>query len=349
MNGEKGVHKTKKPILNVLRGEKPGRRPVWLMRQAGRYLPEYRDLRSKAENFLNLCLTPEWASEITLQPIRRFDFDAAILFADILLIPYALGQKLEFREGEGPVLETVSDEDSIARLKYDDRKLLPVYETLNLVKTKLPEKTALIGFCGAPWTVACYMIDGNSRDDFAAARSWVKNRPELLDKLIETLIAASESYLSQQIEAGAECLQIFDSWAGLLPAADFRRFVIEPTKNLVARMKNKYPHIPIIGFPREAGENYAPYIRETGVDAVSIDPHIDLSYARRELQGVKPLQGNLAPELLLQGGDPMQKALAAIMETMGPAHIVNLGHGVLPPTPVEHVADLVKIVRNFGI
>jgi uroporphyrinogen decarboxylase len=347
MIGEKQVEKTDKPVLDVLCGNVPERRPVWLMRQAGRYLPEYRDLRAKAENFLNLCLTPAWAGEITMQPVRRFDFDAAILFADILLIPFALGQKLEFPEGEGPALETVDDEKGIARLNYDDRKLLPVYETLDGVKSQLREKTTLIGFCGAPWTVACYMIDGNSRANFAKARSWVKEQPESLAKLVDILVSASEDYLSRQIEAGAEALQIFDSWAGLLSAEDFRRWVIEPTQKLATRMKSRYPHIPIIGFPREAGDSYRPYILETGLDAVSIDQHVDLDYATRELQTVKPLQGNLDPELLLKGGADMKAGLGKIMNTFGNKHIINLGHGVLPQTPPEHVAELVKFARNF--
>jgi uroporphyrinogen decarboxylase len=343
----KQVHETGKPILEVLNRKKPNRNPVWLMRQAGRYLPEYRDLRAKARNFLDLCLTPEWAAEITLQPIRRFDFDAAILFADILLIPYALGQKLEFREGEGPVLEALDDENSISRLQYDDKKLSAVYETLDRVKNRLPQKTALIGFCGAPWTVACYMIDGNSRESFSKTKSWALQKPELLTKLTDRLIDASEIYLSAQIEAGAEIVQIFDSWAGLLSPGDFRRRVIEPTKKLASRMKKRYPHIPIIGFPREAGNNYHPYILEAGVDAVSLDQHVDLDYAKRALQSVRPLQGNLDPALLVKGGKEMKAGLEKIMTTFGPTHIVNLGHGVVPETPPEHVAELVKFVHSF--
>lgn len=340
------MYKTGKPILEILQGKEPSRRPVWLMRQAGRYLPEYRDLRSKSKNFLNMCLTPPTAAEITLQPIRRFDFDAAILFADILLIPYALGQKLEFRETEGPVLENL-DATALDKLVYNTEKLTPVYETLNRVKPDLPSHTTLIGFCGAPWTVAAYMIDGNSRNNFAEAKSWLKNQPHLLSQLIETLISASETYLTAQINAGAEALQIFDSWAGLLSPEDFRTWVIEPTKKLVANVKKHHPHIPIIGFPREAGANYAPYIRETAVDAVSIDQFIDINQAKQDLQPIKPLQGNLAPELLVKGGDDMKKSLANIMSTFGTKHIINLGHGVVPQTPPEHVAELVKYIREF--
>ncbi len=341
------MHKTDKPILNVLQGIKPKRRPVWLMRQAGRYLPEYRELRAKSKNFLNMCLTPELATEITLQPIRRFDFDAAILFADILLIPYALGLSLEFREGEGPVLQKVANENDIEHLVYDDQKLQPVYQTLGMVGKKLPELTTLIGFCGAPWTVACYMIDGNSRNNFADAKTWLRDKPKLLQRLINILIDASEKYLSRQIEAGAEALQIFDSWAGLLSAEDFNRWVIAPTKELVSRIKKRYPHIPIIGFPREAGDDYAPYIRGTGVDGMSIDQSVDIRRAQRDWQAVKPLQGNLDPALLVTGGSAMHKALADILMVFGPKHIINLGHGVVPQTPPDHVADLVKFVRDF--
>ena len=339
--------KSDKPILQVLKGEKPDRLPVWLMRQAGRYLPEYRKLRIQAGNFLDLCLTPKWASEITLQPIRRFGFDAAILFADILLIPMALGVKLEFRKGEGPVLPVIEDEKAIACLKLTPEKLAPVYETLRLVKNQLPKETALIGFCGAPWTVAAYMIDGSSRDNFTKAKNWVAHKPKDLAKLIDVLIDASEIYLCAQIEAGAEVLQLFDSWAGLLKPDDFRRWVIEPTQKLVSRVKKKHPQIPIIGFPREAGEGYYAYIRETGVDALSIDQHVDLTYAKRKLQSVKPLQGNLDPELLVKGGTDMKKALDGILKNLGPSHIVNLGHGVVPQTPVEHVAQLVEHVRRY--
>lgn len=343
------MNKSGKPILDVLSGKEPVRRPVWLMRQAGRYLPEYRDLRAKAKNFLNLCLTPEWATEITLQPIRRFDMDAAILFADILLVPYALGQKLDYREGEGPVLQTVTSANDIDRMVYNDAMVKAVYETVTSVKSKLPALTTLIGFCGAPWTVACYMIDGNSKNDFSLAKTWASQQPELLASLIDRLIDASVTYLSHQIDAGAEALQIFDSWAGLLDGPEFRRFVIEPTARLVSRLKALYPHIPIIGFPREAGENYGAYVRETGVDGMSIDQKVDVAVAKRDLQAVKPLQGNLPPELLVAGGDAMKTSLKKIMDTFGTRHIVNLGHGVVPETPPEHVADLVRTVRDFRV
>ncbi len=341
------MDKSRKPIIDVLNGHIPDQTPVWLMRQAGRYLPEYRDLRAKSKNFLNLCLTPDLATEITLQPIRRFGLDAAILFADILLVPMAMGVNLQFLEGEGPVLEQQENAASIDYLSYDDQKVSAVFETVRRVAGSLSDKTALIGFCGAPWTVACYMIDGNSQNDFERAKKWAKEQPELLQKLINRLIDASERYLSAQIEAGAEVLQIFDSWAGLLSGADFTRFVVEPTKELVTRLKKNYPHVPIIGFPREAKDGYAPYVRQTGVDAMSIDQSVDLDWAKKELQAIKPLQGNLDPALLVKGGVEMKAGLEKILTTMGPRHIINLGHGVVPQTPVEHVAELVQFVREF--
>ena len=342
------MSKIEKPILNVLGGKKPSRTPVWLMRQAGRYLPEYRDLRSKAKDFLNLCLTPDYATEVTLQPIRRFNFDAAILFADILLVPMALGANLKFREGEGPILDAIQDEKSIEALHFENSRVLPVYETLARVKKELPAETTLIGFCGAPWTVACYMIDGNSKGGFKTARLWAAEKPELLSKLITVLLDASETYLSNQIEAGAETLQIFDSWAGLLKDKSFDRFVIAPTKELIRRIKGKYPHIKIIGFPREADQKgYYDYAHETGIDGLSIDFNLDLDYAKKTLQSLKPLQGNLDPALLVKGGDQMKFALEKILKTFGPQHILNLGHGVVPETPPENVGELVKFVHTF--
>ena len=339
----------RKPILNVLQGQVPEHIPVWLMRQAGRYLQEYRDLRAKSKNFLNLCLNSDLATEITLQPIRRYDLDAAIIFADILLIPMALGLSLEFREGEGPVLQKIENETFLNTLVYEAEKLSAVFETVRRVKAALPEKTTLIGFCGAPWTVACYMIDGHSKNEFSLSKSWVRERPEVLQKLLSCLIDASEKYLEEQIKAGAEVLQIFDSWAGLLSGKDFTRFIIKPTHELVARLKKKYPYIPLIGFPRGAGENYASYIRQTGVDALSIDQTVDLDFAQSELQIFKPLQGNLDPALLVRGGSEMLKAMEKILTKLGPLHIANLGHGVLPETPPENVAELVKFIKGFRL
>lgn len=342
------MSKIEKPLLTVLQGKTSDHTPVWLMRQAGRYLPEYRELRAKAKNFLNLCLNPEWATEITLQPIRRFGFDAAILFADILLVPMALGAGLEFREGEGPVLELIDNQNRIDQLKYDNSKVLAVYETLTRVKKELPNKTTLIGFCGAPWTVACYMIDGNSKGGFANSKRWVAEKSPLLGNLIGTLVDASEIYLSNQIEAGAEVLQIFDSWGGLLQGGDFERWVIEPTRDLVSRIKSKYPHIPIIGFPREATPaDYKNYAQRTGVNGLSIDYDLAIDFAKNNLQPLTVLQGNLDPDVLVKGGSEMLKAAEKILTTFGPRHIFNLGHGVVPQTPPEHVAELVKFVQGY--
>jgi uroporphyrinogen decarboxylase len=343
------VRKIEKPILTVLQGKVPEHRPVWLMRQAGRYLPEYREIRAKSKNFLNMCLTPELATQITLQPIRRFNMDAAILFADILLIPYALGVGLEFREGEGPVLDRLDHENGLAKLKYNSDMLMPVYETVRRVARELPATTTLIGFCGAPWTVACYMIDGNSKKDFAEAKIWLQKYPEKLDELMDILVEASFIYLSEQIKAGAEVLQIFDSWAGLISGDEFKRFVIKPTHKLVQKLKTHYPHIPLIGFPREAKDDYKTYIRDTGVDAMSIDQGVDINWAKRELQGIKPLQGNLSPDLLVVGGDAMMNQLQHIMQTMGPKHIINLGHGVVPQTPPEYVKMMVDYVHQYPV
>lgn len=337
--------KTGKPLLEILSGKETAKVPIWLMRQAGRYLPEYRALRAQAENFLDLCLTPKWAAEITLQPIRRFDFDAAILFADILLIPYALGQKLEFREGEGPVLEPV-DEKNLTQLKFRIENLAPVFETLDLVRESLSSQTALIGFCGGPFTVAAYMIDGSSKTNFKNAMKWARELPNQLNQLIEILVEASTVYLGQQIEAGAEVIQIFESWAGLLEGRLFAKWVIEPTRELTARLKKKYPDVPIIGFPRNAGQDYENYAALAGIDALSIDHLVPLERAR-ELQKTKILQGNLDPRLLVKGGAEMHQAAETILKTLGPRFIFNLGHGVLPETPTGHVSELLKIVRNF--
>jgi len=341
------VPENRKAILDVLKGTTPEHVPIWLMRQAGRYLPEYKKLRAEAGSFLDLCLTPQWATEITLQPIRRFDFDAAILFADILLIPYALGQKLDFREGEGPVLETVKNENDLDRLNYHQEKLSPVFETVRRVRKDLPNKTTFIGFCGSMWTVACYMIDGNSQNNFTQAKRWAKEKPLQLQKLIDILSDTSFQYLSGQIDAGAEVIQLFDSWAGLLEGDLFDRWVSEPTRKFVSRLKEKYPHIPVIGFPRGARNKYRDYILQTGVDGLSIDPDVDVNYAKTQLQKVKPLQGNLNPALLVKGGEDMKKATEKILGTLGFKHIFNLGHGVTPDVPLEHIAALVKIVRNW--
>ena len=341
----------RKPLLRALAGETLTVPPAWLMRQAGRYLPEYRALRSRAENFLAFCLTPELAAEATLQPIRRFGFDAAILFADILVVPHGLGQSVGFREGEGPALDPVRDASGIARLTPSTMALrtAPVMETIRRVRTELPAETALIGFAGSPWTVATYMVEGGTSRDFTRTKRWAFGDPASFSALIDRLVEATILYLSAQIDAGAEAIQLFDSWAGVLPDADFERWVIEPTRAIVAALKRGHPRVPIIGFPRGAGLQYPRYARETGVDAVSLDPTVPLAWARQHLQAMLPVQGNLDPVLLLAGGEAMRKAAREIRAALrlGP-FVFNLGHGILPETPPEHVSELLQIIRAPG-
>jgi uroporphyrinogen decarboxylase len=338
------VNKSSKPILDVLQGKTPEHRPLWLMRQAGRYLPEYRDLRAKSKNFLNMCFNPEAAIEITLQPIRRFGMDAAILFSDILVVPMALGRALEFREGEGPYLPPLEPTDV---LTWSPEVLNPIYATLRGVTAALSPTQTMIGFCGAPWTIACYMIDGNSANDFARTQSWVTEHGKTLEKLLNQIAEVSADYLIAQIHAGAEVVQIFDSWAGLAVGDPFNHLVIEPTKVLVKKVRAACPTTPIIGFPRLAGDHYEDYAKQTGVTAMGIDQTVDLIYARDVLQPILPLQGNLSPDLLVAGGQTMRDGLKQIMDIMGPRHILNLGHGVVPQTPPEHVADMVSFVQNY--
>jgi uroporphyrinogen decarboxylase len=345
------VKKTGKPVLDALSGRKPERVPLWLMRQAGRYLPEYRALRAQADNFLDLCLHPAWAAEITMQPLRRFHMDAAILFADILLVPYAMGQELAFKEAVGPILNPIAHEGDFAKLGWDVAKLGPVFETLERVKTELPDDAALLGFAGGLWTVACYMIEGQGKDGFSKAVAMAKNDRNFLNLLLEKLESATIEYLGRQIEAGAEALYLFDSWAGLLDEALFNELVIAPTKRLVTALKLEYPEIPVIGFPRGAGpENCRRFLLDTGVDALAIDSSIPLFFAREELQKIKPLQGNLDPALVVAGGSAMIRGATEVLDQLaaGPVpHIFSLGHGILPETPPENVAALVSFVRSW--
>jgi uroporphyrinogen decarboxylase len=334
---------SEKPFLRTLQGGTSRVPPVWLMRQAGRYLPEYRALRAKAPDFLRFCLTPGLATEATLQPIRRFGLDAAILFADILIVPHALGQQVDFREGEGPVLGPL-DKRQPGEV---EGRVAPVWETVRRVAAALPKEVALIGFAGAPWTIATYMVEGGSSRDFARVKRRAFAEPEAFALLIDAIVGASVTYLSGQIEAGAEALQLFDSWAGVLPEAEFRRWVIEPTRRIVEALKARHPEVPIIGFPRGAGLLYEAYARESGVDAVSLDPTVPLGWAREHLQARLPVQGNLDPMLLVVGGAPMEQAVQRIREELGRGPLVfNLGHGILPETPPEHVAALVELVRR---
>ena len=338
-----------KPLLRALQGEPLDVPPIWLMRQAGRYLPEYRALRSKAQDFLYFCLTPELAAEATLQPIRRFGFDAAIVFSDILVVPHALGQRVGFREGEGPVLEALQGEEAVSRLESGAvaERTAPVGETLRRVRAALPRDVALIGFAGAPWTVATYMVEGGSSRDFSRTKRWAFSDPKGFAALIDCLVSATITYLLGQVEAGAEVVQLFDSWAGVLPEAEFRRWVIEPTARIARALRSAHPNLPIIGFPRGAGALYAAYAELAGVDAVSVDATVSLAWAREHLQTRHAVQGNLDPVMLLVGGSAMISAAQAIVAILreGP-FVFNLGHGILPETPPEHVTSLIEFIRG---
>lgn len=324
--------------------------PLWLMRQAGRYLPEYRELRRRAGSFLELCYNPALAAEVTLQPITRFGMDAAILFSDILVIPDALGAEVSFVEGEGPRITPLRNTADIDALRLDriEDHLAPVYETVERVAGELPEAAALIGFAGAPWTVATYMIEGGSSRDFAAARGWAIRDPASFQRLIDILVAATVEYLVAQLRHGAEALQVFDSWAGILPESEFRRWSITPMKSIVEGVRAAYPDAPIIGFPRGAGVMMRDYVTETGVDGVSIDSAMPAKWAALTLQPLCAVQGNFDPFCLLAGGERMIEETIAILEALaGGPFIFNLGHGVVPATPPEHVARLVETVRGW--
>lgn len=338
-----------KPFLEVLRGRKSDHVPFWFMRQAGRYLPEYRELRSKKNGFLDMAFDPEAACEITLQPIRRFGMDAAIIFSDILVIPYALGQSLDFVEGEGPKLDPVRDAAALAKLSPSrlEARLAPVYAALSNVSGKLDDKTALIGFAGAPWTVATYMVEGASSRDFINVKKMAYGDPELFSEMIDLLVEATAHYFIKQVDVGAEALQIFDSWAGALDNDEFSKWVIRPTKQIVDLVKDSHPGIPIIGFPKGAGYNALAYVEKTGVTALGIDSQISTKWAARTLQPLIPVQGNLDPIALLTGGDALKLAVERILADLSEKPFVfNLGHGIHKDTPVEHVEQLVKLIRS---
>ncbi|QGM47082.1 uroporphyrinogen decarboxylase [Methylocystis heyeri] len=338
-----------KPLLSVLSGNKTPVPPLWLMRQAGRYLPEYRELRSKAKSFLDFCYSPAAAAEVTLQPIRRFGFDAAILFSDILVVPDALGQKVSFETGEGPKLEPIELPEQLSRLQQsiDLARLDPVFETIDRVKGALPRETAFIGFCGAPWTVASYMIAGRGTPDQAPARLFAYRHPEAFERLIGLLADASAAYLLRQIEAGVEAVQIFDSWAGVLPPAEFRKWVFAPLRRMVLTIKKERPQTPIIAFVRGAGTHLVELIDGLGADAYGLETAEDPVWAARLGAGRTALQGNLDPLALLAGGEALDRGVDDILAAFSDcAHIFNLGHGILPQTPIENVERLVARVRS---
>lgn len=338
-----------KTFLSVFDKEEKTPTPIWLMRQAGRYLPEYKKVRAGAGGFLDLCYTPELAIEVTLQPIHRFGFDAAILFADILLVPDALGQTVSFVENEGPRLEPIRGLDDLANLSLErlHEHLDPVYRTVSGLARALPAETTLIGFAGAPWTVATYMVEGKGSVNHAAAKTWAYGDPDGFGKLVSLITQATSDYLIAQIKAGAEVVQIFDTWAGALAEPLFRRWCIEPTKQIVERIRKEFPDFPILGFPRGAGLLYRDYFIETGVSGISLDTTVPLAWAARELQPIGPVQGNLDPLALVAGGASLKSETARICKALrGGGHIFNLGHGILPQTPPDHVAELVEFVRH---
>jgi uroporphyrinogen decarboxylase len=339
--------KQMKPLLRALDGERMRRPPWWLMRQAGRYLPEYRVLRARAADFIDFCLTPTLAAEATLQPVRRFGMDAAIVFADILLVPRALGQRVSFGE-DGPLLDPIDGGAAVTRLRRSGASdFEPVYEAVHRSRLGLSPEVALIGFAGSPWTVATYMVEGGTSRDFHRAKAWAYRDPGGFAALIELIVDATIPYLSGQIEAGADTVQLFDSWAGVLVEAEFERWVIDPTRRIVAALKRRHPAVPVIGFPRGAGLLYERYAAETGVDAVGIDTVVPAGFARERLQRRLTLQGNLDPAVLLVGGAALQREVERIRAAFGcGAFIFNLGHGVLPQTPPEHVAELACLLAE---
>lgn len=334
-------------MMRVLKGEAVFPPPLWMMRQAGRYLPEYRNSRKQAGSFLDLCYNPDRAVEVTLQPIERFGFDASILFSDILVVPHALGRDLRFEEGRGPLMKPIT----AAEIEALDTQtfhvnLEPVYETVRRLRRQLPDETTLIGFCGAPWTVATYMIAGHGTPDQAPARLFSYREPEAFRKLLAVLADQSAAYLIRQIEAGADTVQIFDSWSGVLDEASFEAFCVEPVARIVRKVHEVYPDVPVIGFPKGAGANYSSYRHKTGVTGLGLDWSVPLSLAI-ELQKGGAVQGNLDPLRLVAGGKALSEGVSTILDAMkdGP-FIFNLGHGIVPETPIAHVEAMVRQVRG---
>ena len=336
-------------LLDTLRGKVAERPPVWLMRQAGRYLPEYRALRAEKGGFLELVYDSEAAAEITLQPIHRFGFDGAILFSDILIVPYAMGQDLWFEAGEGPRLAPPLVDEALDGLRSAPERLAPVYETVRRVRERLDPGVTLLGFAGSPWTVATYMIAGQGSRDQQAARVMAYRDPGAFGAIIDAIAAVTVDYLRGQIEAAAEAVQLFDSWAGSLAPDQFERWVVAPNAAIVAALKASHAAVPVIGFPKGAGAKLPAYARETGVDAVGLDETLDPAWAARELPAQMPMQGNLDPLLLLAGGDGLERRARAILDALADRpHVFNLGHGIDKETPLEHVERLLAVVRGEG-
>ena len=338
-----------KPLLAVLKGERRDPPPIWLMRQAGRYLPEYRALRAEKGGFLDLVYDPAAAAEITLQPLKRFAFDGAILFSDILIVPFAMGQNLSFVAGEGPRLTPRMDEIRIRDLEPVMQRLDPIYETVRRVKAELQPSNTFLGFAGSPWTVATYMIAGQGSREQAEARRLAYSDPTKVGAILDVIAITTVEYLSRQIDAGVDAVQLFDSWSGSLAPAQFDDFVIKRTAWIVEQLKRRHPHVPVIGFPKGAGGKLAAYAAETGVDAIGLDETVDPAWAAKALPPGMPVQGNLDPLALIAGGDQLQSAVTRIIDALGDRpHIFNLGHGIQQDTPIAHVEELLSLVRANG-
>ncbi len=334
-------------LLDTLHGKMADKRPVWLMRQAGRYLPEYRALRAEKGGFLELVYDSDAAAEITLQPIRRFGFDGAILFSDILIVPHALGQDLQFLAGEGPHLSPKMVDTALEALTPAKHHFDPIYQTVRLCCAQLPEGVTMLGFAGSPWTVATYMVAGEGSKDHHVARAMAYRDPHAFGAIIDAIVFSTIEYLCKQIEAGAEAVQLFDSWAGSLSPKQFERWVVAPTVRIIEAVRAKHPDTPIIGFPKGAGAKLSAYARETGVDALGVDETQDPRWVHRELPQGLPVQGNLDPLLLISGGNELEEAAREVIAAFeGRPHVFNLGHGIDKTTPIAHVERLLEIVRG---
>ena len=345
----KPLNGSMKPLLAVLNGTKQPRPPMWIMRQAGRYLPEYREIRSQAKTFLDFCYSPKLATEATLQPIRRFGFDAAILFSDILVVPDALGQKVSFVENEGPRLQplTISADLPDLRSTINLDHLNPIFETIDRVRSNLPKETTFLGFCGAPWTVASYMIAGKGTTELAPSRLVAYRHPEFLQALIDRLVTASIEYLIRQFKAGVDAVQIFESFAGALTADGIERWSLKPIKSIIDGVKREVPDARFIVFGRGSGAGHIRYAAETGANAVGLDWSVDPRWAAQNVQTIKPVQGNLDPLSLVAGGTQLDRSVDGLIKAFSNgAHIVNLGHGIIPETPIENVERFVRRVRG---
>ncbi|OJX11126.1 MAG: uroporphyrinogen decarboxylase [Caedibacter sp. 37-49] len=334
-------------LIKLFQEKKNRQSYCWIMRQAGRYLPEYKKLRAKYPSFLDLCLNPTAAAEVTLQPLKRFDLDAAIIFSDILIVPYALGQDLAFIEGQGPVLDRIEVPSDIQRLVANYDRFTPTCEALTRVKSSLPQSINLIGFAGAPWTVACYMLEGKSSKAFDRAKAFAFRYPEAFSELLDLITKTTIAYLKKQVEAGAQVLQIFESWGEAVPDCLVESVVYKPTQEILQSLKASFPHVPILGFPRGLGEKTQDYQQRTGVDGVSLDARLSLEWVKKTFKENVVLQGGIDPQVLVVGGDLLKREVERYraLERQGP-YIFNLGHGIVPETPIEHVVDFIKYIKG---